>query len=109
MDRPIKVRKPSVDDHHVFDVVFGLYAIPSVLIAHKLGLYEFLGERGLTAAEIASKLHLELRPTDALLACSAALGLLTTKRGRFVLTPVAAGYLLKSSPTYLASISGLLG
>src|SRR5262245_26528458 len=100
MDRPIKIRRPSVDDHRIFDVVFGLYAIPSVLIAHRLGLYELLDGLGLTAAETASRLNLERRPAEALLACSAALGLLTTKQGRFVLTPVGAAYLLKSSSTY---------
>src|SRR5260370_9995618 len=100
--RLAKIHKPEVDDRRVSDALSGLYALPSLLVAHKLGLFELLENGSLTSEEIAAKLNLAVRPTDALLACSASLGLVAAKRGRFLLTPSGASYMLKSSRLYRA-------
>ena len=98
--RLAKIHKPQVDDRCVSDALYGLYALPSILVAYKMGLFELLENGGLTSKEIAAKLNLAVRPTDALLACSASLGFVGAKRGRFLLTRSGAVYMLKSSPFY---------
>ena len=81
--RVAKIHKPQVDDRCVTDALYGLYALPSLLVAYKMGLFELLENGGLTSKEIAAKLNLAVRPTDALLACSASLGFVYRANGTF--------------------------
>jgi hypothetical protein len=95
-----KLRKRPLDDRRLTDAIDGVYALPAILVAHKLGLFETIGRGALTTAEIALRLNLEARPTGALLACAASLGLINANGHRCRLTPLGAEYLLKESPTY---------
>ena len=95
-----KLPRIAVDDRRLSDAIIGVYAFPAVLVAHKLGLFEAIGRKALTIDEIAERLHLNVRPTTALLACVSSLGLAMADSRGFRLTPLGAQYLLKESPTY---------
>jgi hypothetical protein len=96
----VKLPKKPLDDRRLSDAITGVYAFPAVLVAHKLGLFEALGNNALTADEVGRRLNLKARPTAALLACTSSLGLTRTLRKNFRLSPLGAEYLLKESPTY---------
>jgi predicted O-methyltransferase YrrM len=82
------------------DVVFAISAYPAVLVAHELKLYPLLAQRPHTITEICAALGIKLRPAEALVSVSAALGLLDEADGRYCLSAIAEDYLLESSPTY---------
>lgn len=97
---PYAVRRPRTDDRVMRDVVFGVSGYPAVLVAHELKLYALLAERPRTIPEVSAALGIALRPAEALVSVSAALGLLTELDGRYSLSATAEDYLLESSPTY---------
>jgi hypothetical protein len=41
----IDIKLPRTDDRRVWDVVFGVYGFPAVLLAHKLKLFPLLANR----------------------------------------------------------------
>jgi O-methyltransferase domain/Dimerisation domain len=95
-----ELRRPRVDDRSLWDVVFGVYGYPAVLLAHKLKLFPLLAEKPRTLSEICDVLNITRRPAEALLTAATALGFLQLHAGRYGLTPLAEQYLLESSPTY---------
>src|SRR5712692_1878446 len=95
---PAKIRKKYADDRRLADAIVGVHAFTTILVAHKLGLFEAIGRGVSTRAEISRKLNLEARPTEALLACASSVGFVSASRDRFRLTPLGAEYLLKESP-----------
>jgi hypothetical protein len=82
------------------DIVFGISGYPAVLVAHELKLYPLLADRPRTIPEVCDALGLKPRPAEALVAVSAALGLLEEADGRYSLSATAEDYLLEGSPTY---------
>ncbi|MCA1598090.1 MAG: methyltransferase, partial [Chloroflexi bacterium] len=82
------------------DIVFGISGYPAVLVAHELKLYSLLADRPRTLPEICAALGIKLRAAEALVAVSAALGLLEEADSRYALSAVGEDYLLESSPTY---------
>ena len=97
---PRKLHKKPIDDRRLTDAIDGAYVLPAVLVAHKLGVFETIGHEALGTSEIAKKLGLEVRPTEALLACASSFGLLNGRGGVFRLTPLGSECLLKESPNY---------
>jgi hypothetical protein len=97
---PHSVGRPRADDRVMRDVLFGISGYPAVLVAHQLRLYPLLAERPRTIAEVCDALGIEPRPAEALVAVSAALGLLEESDGRYSLSATAEDYLLESSSTY---------
>ena len=93
-----KLPKKLIDERPLLDAIDGLYLLPAILVAHKLGLFETIGRGALTAGEISQKLNLKARPTEALLACASSLGFMSASRNRFRLTPLGPSYLLKENP-----------
>ncbi|KGD48921.1 putative methyltransferase domain protein [Burkholderia pseudomallei] len=65
---------PRYDDAAAFEVATNLFVYPAMLIAHRLGLFERLGEGPRTLDEIGAALGLARRPAEALVNASAALG-----------------------------------
>src|SRR5262245_43493894 len=94
------LRRPRMDDRSMWDVVFGVYGYPAVLLAHKLKLFPLLAEQPRMLSEICDALKIVRRPAEALLTAATALGFLQLHAGRYGLTPLAEQYLLESSPTY---------
>jgi len=107
MDAPpaLQIRKPRHDDRPIWDVLFGIFGYPAVLVAHKLKLFPLLAEKPLTISELCDALKIERRPAEALLAVCASLGFIQLVEGRYATTPLADDYLLESSP---ASFCGYL-
>jgi len=97
---PGRVRRPRADDRLMRDVLFGISGYPAVLVAHDLKLYPLLAERPRTLPEVCDALNIALRPAEALLSVSAALGLLEERDGRYRVTPVTEDYMLEGSATY---------
>lgn len=107
MDAPpaLQIRKPRQDDRPIWDVLFGIFGYPAVLVAHNLKLFPLLAEKPLTISELCDALKIERRPAEALLAVCASLSFIQLVDGRYATTPVADDYLLESSP---ASFCGYL-
>lgn len=79
----------------------GGYAEARILqVAVSLGLFDAIADRGKEASEIAAALKTDRRATDIFLNALVALGLLRKQLHSFFLTPIAATYLVKSSPQY---------
>lgn len=76
-----------------------------LLSAIELRLFTILGDRGMTADEVAAAAECAARPTDRLLNALCALGLLQKRDGRFWNTPESRRYLVESSPEYAAGLS----
>lgn len=41
----IDIKRPRTDDRRVWDVVFGVYGFPAILLAHKLKLFPLIANR----------------------------------------------------------------
>jgi O-methyltransferase domain/Dimerisation domain len=102
------IREPRSDDQPLWDIVFGCYGRPAVLLAHKLGLFTFLAEAPRTLADISSALKIAQRPAETMVAACAALGFVQFRGGKFSLTPLAEDYLLPASPTYFGGYFDLI-
>ncbi len=105
---PGPVQKPRTDDRPLWDVVFGIYGYPAVLLAHKVKLFPLLDKHPRTLSEISTELGIKRRPTAALVTAAASLGFLQLQDGRYSLTPLAEDYLLESSPTYFGTYWDLI-
>lgn len=66
---------PRYDAAAVFDVATNLFIYPAMLIAHRLGLFERLGEGPRTLDEIGAALGLARRPAEVLVNASVSLGM----------------------------------
>jgi len=94
------IHRPQTDDRPLWDVVFGVYGYPAILLAHKLKLFPLLADNPRTLAEICDALKMPGRPAAALVTAATALGFLSLEDDRYMLTPLSEQYLLDRSPTY---------
>jgi hypothetical protein len=94
------IRKPRVDDRPLWDVMFGIWGYPAVLVAHELNFFELLAEKPLTLEEVCKAKQLSRRPAEMLLALCASLGLVSRRGDRYSLTALSREYMLPSSPFY---------
>lgn len=99
---------PRHDDIAAYDVAFGLFAYPAMLIAHRLGLFRQLGETPRTLAELGEALELSRRPTEALVNAATALGFVQRNDHRYTLTTLGEDLLLEHSPTYFGAFWDLM-
>ena len=101
MGHPVQsISQPRADEKPLWDVLFGLWGYPAVLVAHQLKFFELLAEKPLTLDEICRARKLAKRPAETLLSVCTSLGFVVLKDGRYSLTPLSEDYLLPSSPTY---------
>jgi ubiquinone/menaquinone biosynthesis C-methylase UbiE len=94
------ISNPTCDDKPIWDLWMSVYHFPTLAVADELGLFNLLADKQLGADEIAAKLGLSKRSTEALLAVLAGLNLLRTHNGSFYLTDVSKNFLLPDSPYY---------
>jgi hypothetical protein len=78
-----EIHKPQTDDRPLWDVVFGVYGYPAILLAHKLKVFPLLAESSHTLAEICTALKIARRPAAALLTAATALGFLSPHDERY--------------------------
>ena len=79
---------PPFDEKPLRDLIAGGLALPTVLVAHELGLFRLLADGPRALAEIAEALALAPRPAEALLTLCASIGLLARRGDRFALSPL---------------------
>jgi hypothetical protein len=106
--RTQRICKPHSDDAALWDVIFGVYARPAVMLSHKLKLFPLLHEKPRTIGEVCSALKIARRPAETLLAVNASLGFVRLQDDRFRLTRLSEDYLLPESPTYFGSYFDLI-
>jgi O-methyltransferase domain/Dimerisation domain len=99
-NRVSKLRAPQADDRPLWDVMFGIWGYPAVLIAHELKFFELLADKPLTLEEVCRAKQLAPRAAETLLAVCASLGLLARRGGRYSLTVLSREYMLPSSRLY---------
>lgn len=83
--------------------LLGAQAFRAGSVAVKLGVFESLGTGPLAAAEVAHIIKADERGTTLLLEALEALGYVERKKGRYANTRMTAKWLLRNSPTSLAS------
>lgn len=91
--------QPAMDDIAIHDINTGLFAYPAVLVAHKIGLFDFVAAAPRTAAEIADRFALHPRAIDAILGVCVGTGFLEAAGDRFSATPLTQHYMVRESPT----------
>lgn len=101
-------RAPRHDDTRAYDVTFGLFIYPAMLIAHRAGLFRQLGEGPCTLTELSGALGMARRPTEALANAAVALGFVDRDGERYRLSPLGEDLLLAGSPTYFGDFWDLM-
>src|SRR5215472_15059537 len=104
----IDITKPRTDDRRVWDVVFGVYGFPAVLLAHKLKLFSLLAIRPRSLSQVCETLGVKRRPAEAILTAAVALGFLELRNGQYSVTPLTEDYLVDQSPTYFGTYLDLI-
>jgi Dimerisation domain len=104
----IDIKRPRTDDRRVWDVVFGVYGFPAILLAHKLKLFPLLANRPRSLLQVCEALGIKRRPAEAILTAAVALGFLELRDAQYSLTPLAEDYLLDESPTYFGTYLDLI-
>src|SRR5215471_9757206 len=104
----IDITRPRTDDRRVWDVVFGVYGFPAVLLAHKLKLFSLLAIRPRSLSQVCEPLGIKRRPAEAILTAAVALGFLELRNGQYSVTPLTEDYLLDQSPTYFGTYLDLI-
>ncbi|HAK6818088.1 TPA: methyltransferase [Salmonella enterica] len=99
---------PRLDDRQLWDVIFGIFGLPALFIAHRLSLFRFVEDKNPTFAELCAGLNLQRRGAQILVSTSTSLGFLEFIDDRYCLTPQAKDYLLESSPNYFGHYWDLL-
>jgi hypothetical protein len=97
-----------LDDRPLMDVSFGIYAYAAIMVAHRLKLFPLLASGPQTLPDVCAALGIKPRPARAILAASSAQGFARSSGGSYSLTPLAAQYLLETSPTYFGFLWDLL-
>lgn len=105
---PSLTKQTTTDQRPLWDLILSTLSYKAVLVAHALKLFPLLAERPRTLPEVCEALKLERRPASALLSACAAVGLLGVRDDSYSLTPLAADYLLESSPTYFGGFLEML-
>ncbi len=99
---------PQCDNQKILDITMNLYLYPAVLIAHRLGIFEFIAESPCTLTDICFTAHLERRPAEALMMALQSLKLIIADGGKLTLAPETESFLLKKSPHYFGYYWDLL-
>jgi 2-polyprenyl-3-methyl-5-hydroxy-6-metoxy-1,4-benzoquinol methylase len=100
--RPLEA--PTCSDAPIWSAWLAAFHAPALAISDELGLFTALRDRPASAAELAPRLEIELRATEALAGLLAALDFLVLADGRFCLTETARAYLLPESPYYWGAL-----
>lgn len=93
-------RQPQCNDKKILDITMNLYAYPAIIIAHRLGIFEFISSHRATLQGICAAAHIEQRPAEAVMATLLAMKLVTQENGVFNLAAEAEEYLLRNNPNY---------
>ncbi|MFJ7305195.1 methyltransferase [Streptomyces sp. NPDC099088] len=90
----------GADDERLWDVVFGVFGYPAILIAHKLRIFSVISRGVESIDEICHATGIARRPAQALLSAATAQGFLEIRDSRYVLSDVSREYLLPESERF---------
>lgn len=96
------------DDKLIWDTWMSMFHFPTLTVADEIGLFPLLKEIPLTASDVASKLSLGARATEALLGVMTSLNYLVQQDGKFSLTEVSRNFLLPEAPCYWGGMLKLM-
>lgn len=96
----LAVIPPRCHDRNILDITMNLYTYPTIIIAHRLGVFEFMSKSPRNINDISTELQIKKRPAEAIMATLRALNLVELNAGLFRLTSEAQEFLLKGSPNY---------
>ncbi len=96
------------DDRPIWDLLFGAFYLPAVLVAHELGLFRALAEKPLSLEELCTRFTLAPRALAAVLSICAARDLLVWEAGCYRLTPLAEDFFLRASDTYFGGFLDII-
>jgi len=85
----------------MFDTHVAMMLARTIMAATKLGVFEVLASRPLTAHKVAAQCGTDPRATEKLLTALAGSGYVRAEHGRYALAPVARKWLLTDSPQSL--------
>jgi SAM-dependent methyltransferase len=91
------------------EAVYGFRASRIILTGFELELFSRLGEKSLSAAQLAAATSTEPRACERLLNALCALGLVKKMRGRFRNTKISRDHLVAGRPGYLAGLAHSAG
>lgn len=100
MSPPLPLAPPTCSDASIWNAWLSAFHGPTLAIADDLGVFTALEAIPATAQELAGRLGIELRATEAILGVLAALELIARTESRFHLTDAGRTYLLPESPYY---------
>jgi len=109
MSRPLENKKRRLSPSSIHDTVYGFRTARVLLTAYELDLFSALEDEPKTSAEVAHFLRTDERATDRLMNALCGMGYLKKKTGAFSNTPLAARFLVKGKPEYLAGIMHSVG
>ena len=89
-------------------VASGFMSSRVVLSAFELGIFSALGPEGAGSAQVAQRLGLDARGADRLMNACVVMGLLNKQDGRFTNSGLAAQYLHRDSPDYMAGLGHIV-
>src|SRR5215210_8524861 len=98
IDETSRLEPPTSDDRLIWNVWLSVYHFPTLAVADGLGVFSLLKEASASSEEVAQRLSLGPRATEALLGVLTSLGFLEQRRSRFHLTDVTRNFLLPDSP-----------
>lgn len=88
----------------MFDTILNIGTAKTILVANKLGLFQKLSGRSLSAQEVAKELGGDERGHLKLLEAMAGLGYLKRRNGKYTNAKVAQKWLVEDSPQYMGNL-----
>lgn len=94
----------TISEDRFYDVLWGDVPKNILIIAHEMGLFEFVEDVGRSVEEIASKLNIAQRAAIAIVSVLESNDFLDLIDGIYYLNPIAEKYLIKDSPYYYGNV-----
>ncbi|MFB3852344.1 MAG: methyltransferase [Vicinamibacterales bacterium] len=94
----------QIDPRPILDLAMAFQRSRPLLTACELDVFTVLSDEWRTAEEIAAAVDADARATDRLLNALVALGLIYKANGRFANTPLAARFLVRGRPDFMAGL-----
>jgi cyclopropane fatty-acyl-phospholipid synthase-like methyltransferase len=96
----LNLAPPTCNDALPRETWMSMFHFPTLTVADELGLFSLLHEVPAVASDVAKKLDLGARATEALLGLMTSLGYLVQQDEKFSLTEVSRNFMLPESPYY---------
>jgi SAM-dependent methyltransferase len=96
---------PSSSPRAIMEIAAAFQRSRPLLTAFELGVFTVLNDEARTSVEVAEAVEADPRATDRLMNALVALGLLVKVDGRFANAPLAASFLVKGKPGYMAGLA----